>query len=305
MIDLETNLRVAVVQAEPALFDAGACLAKALLLLDEAAAAGARLVVFPELFIPGYPYGLTFGYTVGHRTEAGRRIWKRYYDASLLSDGPEIEALARAAARLGVYVSMGYSERDATSATLYNSNILIAPDGRRLNHRKLKPTGAERLVWGDAQRDYFPVMDTPWGPMGALICWESYMPLARTALYRKGVALYLAPNTNDNPEWQHTVRHIALEGRCFVVNADLFFTKASYPPLGSAAEKDALPDIVCRGGSCVIDPYGHAVSDTVWDGEAIVYADLDMQAVPASRMEFDPCGHYARPDVLRLEVDER
>lgn len=303
MKDLQSVCRIAVVQAAPVLFDKEACLDKALALLEEAAAKGAELVVFPELFIPGYPFGMTFGFTVGSRTAEGRADWKRYYDASILVPGPETEKLAAAARRLGVYISMGISERDAVTATLYNSNLFIAPDGTVLNHRKLKPTGSERVVWGDADRDFFPVMDTPWGPMGSMICWESYMPLARAALYQKGVTLYISPNTNDNPEWQHTIRHIAIEGHCFFVNCDMIIPKSSYPKdLSDAAEAEIarLPELACRGGSCVIDPFGHAVTDTLWDEEGILYADLDMQQAPASRMEHDVCGHYARPDVTHF-----
>lgn len=303
MKDLKSVCRIAVVQAAPVLFDKEACLEKTLALMEEAAANGAELIVFPELFIPGYPFGMTFGFTVGSRTAEGRADWKRYYDASILVPGPETARLAEAAKRLGVYVSLGISERDAVTATLYNSNLFIAPDGTVMNHRKLKPTGSERVVWGDADRDFFPVMDTPWGPMGSMICWESYMPLARAALYQKGVALYISPNTNDNPEWQHTIRHIAIEGHCYFVNCDMIIPKSSYPKdLSDAAEAEIarLPELACRGGSCVIDPFGHAVTDTLWDEEGILYADLDMQQVPASRMEHDVCGHYARPDVTRL-----
>lgn len=303
MKDLKSVCRIAVVQAAPVLFDKEACLEKTLALMEEAAANGAELIVFPELFIPGYPFGMTFGFTVGSRTAEGRADWKRYYDASILVPGPETDRLAEAAKRLGVYVSLGISERDVVTATLYNSNLFIAPDGTVMNHRKLKPTGSERVVWGDADRDFFPVMDTPWGPMGSMICWESYMPLARAALYQKGVALYISPNTNDNPEWQHTIRHIAIEGHCYFVNCDMIIPKSSYPKdLSDAAEAEIarLPELACRGGSCVIDPFGHAVTDTLWDEEGILYAELDMQQVPASRMEHDVCGHYARPDVTRL-----
>lgn len=138
-------------------------------------------------------------------------------------------------------------------------------------HRKLKPTGAERVVWGDAQQDYFPVVDTPWGAMGSLICWESYMPLARVALYEKGVSLYISPNTNDNEEWQATIRHIAIEGHCYFINSDMFFTRDTYPAdLHCPEEIARLPEIVCRGGSCIVDPYGHYVTQPVWDKEAII-----------------------------------
>ena len=288
------------------MFDKDKCVEKITDLIGKAAAKGAELVVFPELFIPGYPYGMTYGFTVGSRSKAGREDWKTYYDNSILVDGPEMQRLVDCAKEHSVYVCVGYSERDAVTATLYNSNVMIAPDGQTMNHRKLKPTGSERVVWGDADKDFFPVMETPWGPMGNLICWESYMPLARVALYQEGVALYISPNTNDNEEWQNTIRHIAIEGHCFFINADMYFTKDMYPKTASGDEEIAkLNDIVCRGGSCVIDPYGHAVSETVWDKEEIIYADLDMQKVPESRMEHDVCGHYARPDVLKLSVEDK
>jgi len=306
MKDLRDTCRVAVVQASPVMFDKTACVEKAVKLTEEAGASGAELIVFPELFVPGYPYGMTFGFTVGHREPSGRLDWKRYYDNSILVPGPETEALGAAAKAVGAYLSIGVSEREVRTATLYNTNLLFGPDGTLLTvHRKLKPTGAERVVWGDAQQDYFPVADTPWGNVGSLICWESYMPLARVALYEKGVTLYISPNTNDNEEWQATIRHIAIEGHCYFINADLFFTKGDYPKdLHCPEEIARLPELVCRGGSCVVDPYGHYVTEPVWDREAIIYADLDMQKVPASRMEFDACGHYARPDVLDLRVHE-
>lgn len=267
MKDLKTDCRLAIVQAAPVMFNKDACLQKALRLIEEAAKNGAELIVFPELFLPGYPYGMTFGYTVGSRKESGREDWKVYYDNSILAAGEEMQQLIDCAKRLSVYLSFGYSEREEATATLYNSNMLISSDGQALNHRKLKPTGAERLIWGDAQQDFFPVMDTPWGKIGSLICWESYMPLARAALYEKGITIYISPSTNDNPEWQHTIRHIAIEGHCYFVNADLVFRKSDYPQTKSGADEiSRLPDIACRGGSC---------------------------------------GHYARPDVLKLSVQEQ
>ena len=305
MIISKDTCKVAVIQAAPVMFDKQRCTSKALSLTKEAAKNGAELIVFPELFIPGYPYGMTFGYTVGSRTADGRRDWKTYYDNSLLAEGPEMQSIIRCAVENNVYISIGYSEVDPITATLYNSNMMISPDGQHLNHRKLKPTGAERFVWGDAEKDYFPVMQTPWGPMGNLICWESYMPLARVALYQKGVSIYISPNTNDNPEWQDTIRHIAIEGHCYFINSDLFFTKKMYPKTYSAKKEiSCLNDVVCRGGSCVIDPFGHPITDVIWDKEDVLYADLNMQKVPASRMEHDVCGHYARPDVLHLEVND-
>lgn len=303
MRDLNRFCSIAVVQAAPVMFDAAACARKAAELIDEAASHGAQLIVFPELFIPGYPYGLNFGFSVGRRDEAVRPDWAKYAANSVLVPGPEIGLLCERAASHGVWVSIGVSERDAVTGTLYNSNVFINPDGEVDScHRKLKPTGSERVVWGDADRGYFPVADTPWGVMGSMICWESYMPLARAALYSKGVTLYISPNTNDNEEWQSTIRHIALEGRCYFINCDMYFTRDMYPDwLHERAAVDALPELVCRGGSCIVDPHGHYVTEPLWDREGIIYAQLDMDVVPASRMEFDPCGHYSRPDVLALD----
>ena len=308
MIIRKSTCKIAVIQGAPVMFDKDACTAKAIKLINECAEKGAELVVFPELFIPCYPYGMTVGFTVGARTSDGRKDWKLYYDNSILADGPEMAEIVQAAVKNKVYVSIGYSEVDPVTATLYNSNMMISPEGEKMNHRKLKPTGSERVVFGDADRDYFPVMDTPWGPMGCLICWESYMPLARVALYQKGVSLYISANTNDNAEWQDTVRHIAIEGHCYFINCDMFFTRDMYPQglsEPSKAEIAKLPDIVCRGGSNIIDPFGHVVGETIWDKEGIIFAELDMEKVPASRMEHDVCGHYARPDALKLTIDDR
>ena len=305
MRDIKDRCRVALVQAEPVMFDAGASLRKSLEYIYEAAEKKPDLIVFPELFIPGYPIGMNFGFSMGKRTPGGRVDWKRYYDASILRDGPEMQQLIDAAKETGAYISMGFSERDVITGTLYNSNAMISPEGECLIHRKLKPTGTERVVWGDANRDYFPVMDTPWGPMGNLICWESYMPLARVALYSKGITIYISPNTNDNPEWQATIQHIAIEGKCFFINSDMIVRKSSYPEdLETKKDIEDLPEMVCRGGSCIIDPFGHYMQDPVWDEETIIYSDLDMQLVASCKMEHDAVGHYSRPDVLELLIHE-
>ena len=299
--------RVAVVQVKTAMFDKKRGTQIAVDAIREAGRNGAELIVFPESFLPCYPYGMTFGFTVGARTADGRADWMVYYENSLLVPGPETFLIAEAAKEAGAWVSIGITERDALNATLYCTNLIFSPDGRlAAKHRKLKPTGAERVIWGDGQEGAFPVVETPWGPMGSLICWENYMPLARVALYEKGISLYLAPNTNDNPEWQDTIRHIAIEGHCYFVNCDMYFTRDMYPAdLNEQDEIAKLPVIACRGGSNVIDPFGHPVTDTLWDQEGVLYATLDMQKVPASRMECDAVGHYSRPDVLDLRVLDR
>lgn len=297
--------RIALIQAEPILFDKAATVQKALNCIEEAAKNGADLIVFPESFIPCYPYGLSFGFTVGARTAQGREDWKRYYDNAVVVPGKETFQFEAAAKKHQVYISIGITERDSIHATLYCTNLIFSPDGHlAAKHRKLKPTGAERYIWGDGYDGLFPIVNTPWGVMGSLICWENYMPLARVALYEKGTAIYLAPNTNDNPEWFDTIRHIAIEGHCYVINVDQYVSKKAYPKALHAQEEiDRLPDIVIKGGSCIVDPYGHYLTEPVWNEEAIIYAELDMETVPASRMEFDAVGHYSRPDVLQLQIN--
>lgn len=290
-------------QVAPVFFDKQATPQKVVHQIEEAGRNGAQLIVFPESLVPCYPYGLTFG----SRSEAERADWKRYYDQAVVvrQDLQDVAAAAKAA---GAYVSLGITERDETTYSLYCSNVILAPDGTlAAHHRKIKPTGAERYIWADSHdpSTYFPMVQTSWGPMGSLICWENYMPLARTALYQKGVSLYLAPNTNDNPEWQDTVKHIAIEGRCYVFNVDQYFTKDMYPAdLVESGAVAKLNDTACRGGSCIIDPCGHYVTEPVWDREAIIYADLDMDQVVLRHMEFDAAGHYTRPDILELIVHE-
>lgn len=306
MKDIKSTCRIALVQAEPVMFDKAKGLEKTLELIEKCAANNAELIVFPELFIPGYPIGMSFGFSMGKRSEAGREDWKRYYDASIVAGGSEFEQLSAAAVKAGAYISLGFSERDAVLGTLYNSNVIFEPNGTWKVHRKLKPTGTERVVWGDANRGYFPVTETPWGPIGSLICWESYMPLARVALYEKGITIYISPNTNDNPEWQATIQHIAIEGKCYFVNADMIVRRSSYP--ADLNERDSVerqPEMVCRGGSCIIDPYGHYLTQPVWDEETIIYAELDMQLAASCKMEHDAVGHYSRPDVLKLTVEDK
>lgn len=306
MRNINGKCRVALVQAEPVMFDKTASLKKALAYIDEAAAGNADLIVFPELFIPGYPIGMNFGFSMGKRTEKGREDWKKYYDASLVEGDSEFNQLMEAAMKTGAYISVGFSERDAIIGTLFNSNAIFEPNGSYKIHRKLKPTGSERVVWGDANKGYFPITETPWGPMGSLICWESYMPLARVALYQKGVTIYISPNTNDNPEWQSTIQHIAIEGKCYLINADMIVRRSSYPSwLNEKSAVAGLPEMVCRGGSCIMNPFGRYVTEPVWDKEIIIYADLDMELPAACKMEHDAVGHYARPDVLELIVKDK
>lgn len=307
MINLDKKCRVAVVQAAPVLFDKDATIAKAVELIGQAGQQGANLIVFPEAFVPCYPRGFSYGFVVGSRTMEGRKDWKVYYDNSVIVPSADTDKLGAAAKEAKVYVAIGITERDAVNCTLYCSFLFFGPDGSLLgNHRKLKPTGTERLIWGDGHEGGIVTIDTEFGTMGALICWENYMPLARAALYQKGVSIYLAPTADNREEWQCTMRHIALEGRCFIIGCNQYVNKSMYPTdFHYQHELDAQPEELCPGGSCIVSPFGKYIAEPVWNREEILYADLDMEQIPLSRLDFDPTGHYARPDVLELVVHQK
>jgi len=217
--------------------------------------------------------------------------------------------LGAVAREAGVYLAVGVIERDTQfgGSTLYCTLLYFGPDGRLLaKHRKLKPTAAERLIWGEGDGSTLTVLETPHGRMGGLICWENYMPLARMALYAQGVELYLAPTADSRETWQATLRHIACEGRCFVLGCNQYVTRAMYPTdLPGIDELAGQPEVMCRGGSAVISPLGEVVAGPLYDQEGILYATLDMGEVVRSRFDFDVVGHYARPDVFQLHVDTR
>jgi len=307
--DTFPQVKAAVVQAAPALFDREATVQKACRLTAEAAAQGARLILFPEAFIPAYPRGLGFGTVVGSRTPEGRRTWERYWANAVDVPGSTTEALGEAAREAGVYLAVGVIERDTTFSrgTLYCTLLYFGPDGRLLGkHRKLKPTAAERLIWGEGDGSTLTVVDTPFGKVGGLICWENYMPLARVAMYAKGVEIYLAPTADARERWVATMRHVALEGRCFVLGCNQFVTKAMYPAdLPGVGDLETQPETLCRGGSVIVSPLGDVLAGPLWDGEGILFADLDMAEVARGKFDFDAVGHYARPDVFRLIVNER
>ena len=299
-------VKVAVVQAASVMFDRQACLDKLRNLTREAASQGAQLVLFPEAFIPGYPRGLSFGTVVGSRQPGGRAMWERYWRESIADGGGEFDAIADIARDEQVFLVVGVIERDGFSGgTLYCSMFYFGPDGAFLGkHRKLKPTGSERIIWGEGDGSTMPVIDTSLGKLGGLICWENYMPLARAALYGKGVSLFLAPTADSRDSWQATMRHIACEGRCVVLGSNQFVTRSMYPD-DLHSELEHQPEIMCRGGSVIVGPLGDVIAGPLWDEEGILYADLDMGAIARARFDFDVVGHYARPDIFELKVDER
>ena len=303
------KVKVAVVQASPILFDREATVEKICDLTKEAAAQGAKLILFPEAFIPAYPRGLTFGTVVGSRSSEGRRIFQRYWDNSIDVPGPDTEIIAKTARDANVYLAIGVIERNSQTSkgTLFCTLLYFGPDGQLLGlHRKLKPTGGERLIWGEGDGSTLTVINTEFGKVGGLICWENYMPLARTAMYNKGVELYLAPTADARDTWQATLRHIACEGRCFVLGCNQFVTKEMYPAdLEALDELDSLPDIICRGGSAIISPLGKVLAGPLWDKEDMLIADLNLSLIARSKFDFDVVGDYARPDVFQLMVNEK
>jgi nitrilase len=297
-------VKVAVVQAAPVLFDRTATTAKAIQLIQEAAAQGAQLLLFPEAFIPAYPRGLTFGTVVGQRKPWGRDLWQLYHQNCVSVPGPITQKLGQAAAEAGIYLVMGIVEQNG--GTLYCTTLYFAPNGTLLGkHRKLKPTAAERLIWGEGDGSTLTTIDTEFGTVGGLICWENYMPLARMAMYAKGVDLYLAPTADSRDTWQATLRHIACEGRCYVLGCNQFVTKDMYPAdLPGREELANQPTIMCRGGSVIVGPLGDVIAGPLYDDEGILYAELDLAEVARSKFDFDVVGHYARPDVFNFSVNE-
>ncbi len=303
------EVRVAVVQAQPAAFRREEGIERACRWLAEAAANSAQIVLFPEAYIPAYPRGLMFGTRVGSRSRSGRELWQRYWDNAVDVPGPETERLGEAAREAGIELAIGVVERDSrySRATLYCSLLHFGADGRLRNvHRKLKPTAAERLIWGEGDGSSLRVSETPLGRIGGLICWENMMPLARMALYGQGVEIYLAPTADERDGWQATLRHIALEGRCFVLGCNQFQTRDSLPPeLREWEEVAALPETLSRGGSAIYSPLGEALAGPLYDEEGILYATLDRDELTRARYDFDVVGHYARPDVFQLRINDQ
>ena len=304
-----TTVKVAVVQSSPVLFDREATIEKTCRLIHEVGDQDVNLVLFPEAFIPAYPRGLGFGAVVGSRTAAGRRTFERYWANAVQVPSPATEALGKASRAAGVYLAIGIIERDSrfSQGTLYCTLLYFGPNGELLGkHRKLKPTASERLIWGEGDGSTMPVFETAIGRLGGLICWENYMPLARMAMYGKGVEIYLAPTADHRQTWQSTLRHIACEGRCFVLGCNQFVTKDMYPAdLEGLDDLNELPEIMCRGGSAIISPFGEVLAGPLYDQEGILFADLDLAEIAQGKFDFDVAGHYARPDVFQLVVNER
>lgn len=294
--------RVAVIQAGSILFDTQRTMAKLRDLVAEAAGRGAKLALFPEAFLGGYPKGIDFGVRVGSRSPEGRDWFRRYFEAAITIPGPETEALCELAKSANMVLAIGIIEREG--GTLYCSVLFIGNEGKIIGkHRKLMPTAAERLIWGFGDGSTLPVLETIAGRVGAAICWENYMPLLRTALYAQNIQLYCAPTVDDRETWLPTLRHIAMEGRCFVLSACQFLRRSDCPEDYDPIQGNDPDTVLIRGGSSIIDPFGKVLAGPCFGEDTILTAELDFREIPRARFDLDVTGHYARPDVFQLKVN--
>jgi nitrilase len=262
----------------------------------------AKLVVMPEALIGGYPKGEIFGTRLGYRLPEGREVFRRYFDNSIEVPGEETAALAELAAVTDASLVIGVIERDG--ASLYCTALFFDPKlGLLAKHRKVAPTGTERLIWARGDGSTLPIVQTESGRIGAAICWENNMPLFRTAMYAKGIDIWCAPTVDDRDIWQCSIRHIAHEGRCFVVSACQF--QPSPNELGEQVEAWDGDRALIRGGSVIVGPFGDILAGPMFGSEGLLSAEIDTSELIGARYDFDVVGHYARPDIFQLQVDER
>ena len=294
--------KVACVQAESVAFDRAATIEKVDGIAAEVAANGARLVLFPEAFIPAYPTNRWARHLAGWDGDGdARQLYARLARESITVPGPDSDRLAEIARARGLWLAVGANELER--GTIYNALLIYSPAGElALHHRKLMPTNHERLVWGLGDGTGLEAIQSEVGKVGGLICWENLMPLARFALYQTGVEVYLAPTADDSESWHDSIRHIARESRAFVLSSCFFQRASSYPDDVPLAQGDEL---VGRGGSAILGPDGSYLAGPLWDEEGILYAELDPQRLYEARQRFDPAGHYHRPDVFRFELPAR
>ena len=291
-------VRVAAVQATPVVLDVEATVDKAIASIDEAAEGGAALVVFPECFLSLYPSG-AWAAAAATWGDGCDELWERMWASSVDVGGPHVARLVDACARRGVHVAIGVNEReDERPGSLYNTLLVLGPDGVLGRHRKLMPTMHERVFHGVGAGDDLDVVAIPGvGRVGGLICWENRMPLARWAVYQGGPQIWLAPTADDSGGWIASMRHIAIEAGAFVVSVPAYLPASAYPadfplPLPAGVE------VFGRGGACVVSPVGQVIAGPVYDAEAIVQADCDLREALRAKRYFDVAGHYSRADVL-------
>lgn len=298
------SFKAAVVQTASVAFDPDRTIDKVDAFTKSAAEQGAQLVVFPEAFVGGYPKGLDFGARVGMRRPEGRESFRVYFDGAIEVPSVHTKRMGDIAASHGVHLVIGVIERDG--GTLYCTVLFFSPQGELLGkHRKLMPTASERLVWGYGDGSTMPAFDTPLGKLGAVICWENYMPMLRMHMFSQGINIYCAPTADDRDTWLPSMRHIALEGRCFVLTACQHIKRSAFPDDYECALGNEPDTVLMRGGSAIVDPLGNVLAGPNFEGEALIYADIDLAATVRGKFDFDATGHYARPDIFQLIVDDR
>jgi nitrilase len=301
---VDRAVKVACVQAEPVVLDRERTLDRLEERAAEAARSGAELVVFPETYVPVYPSSRWAKAFAGWQDPAAKQTFARIAMNSVAVGLPSERRIGAAAKELGVWIVTGVNEVEPyRPGTIYNSLLYHSPEGELvLHHRKLVPTNHERLVWGQGDGRGLEAVETPFGRIGGLICWENYMPLARVALYESGIEIYIASTADDSDEWQQTLAHIARESRTYVIAPCHFQRASSYPDDFALASELEGDDMLGRGGSAILAPDGSYLAGPVYDEESILYADLDPTLLLAERQRFDPVGHYSRPDVLTLTL---
>lgn len=299
------KVKVAVVQDAPVFFDKNKTLDKVEQLTIDHARQGCDLIVFPESFVPGYPRGFSFGATVGSRSDEGRQHYADYYNNSVDLESDDLKRLETLSKNNTIYIVIGITEKQNTNGSLYCSMLYISPTEGLLGvHRKIKPTGTERLIWAEASGESLVTFNTKIGTLGGLICWENYMPLARMSMYLKGVEIYIAPTADSRPQWTATMQQIALEGRCFVLGCNQYMTASMYPE----KYKDAVTtkdDNFCPGGSLIVSPLGEIIAGPLFETSGALVATLDLEDITRSKLDFDVIGHYARPDIFEFKTNNQ
>lgn len=299
------KVKVGLVQDNPVFFDKEKTIKKIEEITIKQAKEGCELLVFPESFIPGYPRGFNFGAKIGSRTPEGRKLYSEYHNNSIDLESEDLKKLEKLSKSNAIYLIIGVTEKQDTNGSLYCSMLYISPTEGFLGvHRKIKPTGTERTIWAESDGESLVTFKTKIGKLGGLICWENYMPLARMAMYQKGIEIYIAPTADSREEWTATMKHIALEGRCFVLGCNQYYTKSMYPKKYQSLVEDE-PEDMCPGGSVIVSPLGKVIAGPLFNKSGVLIAELDLDEINYSKLDFDVIGHYSRNDIFTLDIKDQ
>ena len=300
-----TRFTVAAIQAGSKLFDTPATIDLFEQKLQAVKSRGADLIVFPEAFIGGYPKGIDFGVRVGMRSPEGRAQFQAYFEGAISRNSPELQRICEAVKEAAINTVLGLIEKDG--GTLYCSSVCIGRDGTILSwHRKLMPTAMERVIWGQGDGSTMGVAQMDVGVVSMAICWENYMPLYRSHLYNQGTQIHCVPTVDDREVWLPTMQMIALEGRCFVVSACQFMTAGDVKADWFKSIQGTSPEtVLIGGGSCILSPMGEILAAPLFNQEAILTAEIDLDEITRGKFDLDNAGHYSRPDVFNLSVETK